>query len=212
MAGVLGVAWFAFGAPWASNGVRQVRAEAARTLEAAEVRRALQSTGTRPEPALATLLTQAQQMADQDTTWNLLVAAILTENQRRLAVALEPSLAPLPPGDIRFGEPELPALAKMLLAQYGVGEAELPDLPERDPWPGVDRRRRARSLLALTSSAELSEAQAQALLHVTLDALAVQVERARLARALSQALPDNVRAAVIEARYATAPHSSGGRR
>lgn len=206
----LGLIWFTAVAPRASDGVRQVRAEAARALEVEEVRRALRSTGTRPDPTLAALLDEAQALSDQGSPWNLQVAAVLTAAQREQALVLEPGQPAVPPGDVRYVEPELPALAHALLQRHGLGVAERPTVPVADPWPGVDRRRRARGLLALVTADALTPAQAHALLQVTLDAMAQQAEQARVARSLGAALPDDVRAAVLEARLAQAPGPPGG--
>jgi hypothetical protein len=208
---ILALAWFAVGAPRASEAVRQVRAEAARSLDVAEIRQALQSTGTQPDPVLAELLAQAQALVAQGSPWNLQVAAVLTDSQRQQALALEPGQPPVPPGHLWYVEPELPALAEALLQRHGLGERNLPAPPTVDPWPGVDTRRRARGLLALIAADGVTEEQGHVLLHVTLDAMALQAESAQVERALGRALPEDVRTAVLEARYAARPGAPGGR-
>ena len=210
----LGLAWFLAVGPALGDRVRQLRAEAARSLSVAEIRVALRTTGTRPDAELAALLDDAAAAEAREGEWNVLVAEVLDPDQRQKALALEPGLPPVPPnGDMRFVEPELPALAEVLLRAHGLGEPELPAMPLRDPWPGVDRRRRARGLLALAQAPPeegLRPEQAQILLRITLDAMEVQVERARIERALGEALPVAVRAAVLEARYAEGPSRLGG--
>ena len=210
----LGLTWFVGVGPALGNRVRQLRAEAARSLSVAEIRAALRTTGTRPDAPLAALLDEAAAAEAREGEWNVLVAEVLDPGQRQQALALEPDLAPVPPnGDMRFVEPELPALAEALIRAHGLGDPELPAMPLRDPWPGVDRRRRARGLLALTQLAPeegLRPEQTQILLRITLDAMAVQVERARIERALGAALSAEVRAAVLEARYAEGPSRPGG--
>lgn len=211
----VGLTWFGAVGPALGNRVRQLRAEAARSLSVAEIRAALRTTGTRPDAPLAALLDEAAAAEAREGEWNVLVAEVLDPDQRKQALALEPDLAAVPPnGDMRFVEPELPALAEALLRAHGLGEPELPAMPLRDPWPGVDRRRRARGLLALVQAAPsesgLRPEQAQILLRITLDAMEVQVERARIERALGEALSAEVSTAVQEARYAAGPSRPGG--
>lgn len=198
---ILGLGWFTWAGPGLGQQVRQLRAEEARALSALEVKQALRKTGVRPDEALREALAEADAAAATEQRWNLLVAEILSEAQRQRALALEPGVQQVKPeGEVRFVEPELPALAEALMAAHGVGEAEVPALPLADPWPGVDRRRRARGLLGLVAAGELEEAQAHALLAVTLEAMGEQTERARVEAAIAASVPEKVRAAVIEAR------------
>ena len=200
---MLGLGWFALAGPAASDAVRQTRAEEARALSTREVKAALRSTGVRPGPELRALLEQADEADAREQRWNLLVGELLSPEQRQRALALEPGVPPVRPmGDVRFVEPELPALAELLMQQHGVGEVVLPAVPTVDPWPGVDRRRRARGLLGLAGAGELDEAQAHALLAVTLEAMGEQAARAKDERALAELLPEEVRAAVMEGRLA----------
>lgn len=198
---VLGLAWFTWAGPGLGQQVRQLRAEEARALSAREVKQALRQTGVRPGEALREALAAADAAEAREQRWNLLVAEVLSAEQRQRALSLEPGVAQVrPQGDVRFVEPELPALAEALMAAHGVGEAVVPPLPGADPWPGVDRRRRARGLLGLVAAGELEEAQAHALLEITLAAMGEQSQRARIEEAMGAALPDKVRAAVMEAR------------
>ena len=203
---VLAFTWYAWIGPEAGREVRQLRAEASRSLTTDEVRMALRRTGTRPDDELSALLDEASDAEAQEADWNLRVAVILDDEQRARAEVLEPSV---PPVAIFHGahylEPELPALAEALMRTYGRGEVELPLLPPHDPWPGVDRRRRARGLLALVAGELLTVDQAHAVLQVTLDAMRVQVDRARTERELGQALPAHVRVSILEERVQVGP-------
>ncbi len=201
------IGWFAWWGPRTAESVRQTRAEEARTLSTREVKQALRSTGVRPDAELRALLDEASEADAREQRWNLLVAEVLTTEQRQRALGLEPTVPQVhPKGDVRFVEPELPALAELLMARHGMGTAEVPEVPTLDPWPGVDRRRRARGLLGLAAAGELEEAQAHALLAITLEAMSEQSERARIEKSLGEQLPPEVRAAVMEARGSGPKH------
>ena len=203
---LLALGWFAWLGPRASEEVRQLRAEASRSLSTSEVRMALRRTGTRPDDDLRALLDEAGEAEALEADWNLRVAAVLDEEQRQKAMALEPGVPPVPPHkSVHFVEPELPALAEALMRKHGMGQAEIPLLPPADPWPGADRRRRARGLLALLAADELSDEQAHAILQITLDAMLVQSQRARIERSLGAALPSAVRASILEERFDRGP-------
>lgn len=203
---LVAVGWFGWLGPQASDAVRQLRAEAARSLSVREVRQALRNTGTRPDATLRNLLASATEAEAREADWNLRVAAVLTPAQRERAMVLGPSVPPVPPHHgMHFVEPELPALANALLRSHGMGPAEIPPLPASDPWPGADRRLRARGLLALNAEGQLDADQAHALLQITLDAMVVQARRARIERELGQALPDVVRTEIMSERFDRGP-------
>ena len=211
LAGIAGLLFFGWLGPMGADRLRQDRAEEARAFSTTEIRAAYLEAGSAPSPEVGVELDLIDAAAAREEAWNTRVAAILTPAQRDRARSLGlavPTTAPT--GDERVVEPEVQALARELLDEVGVGEVILPATPIRDPWPGVDRRSRARALQGLLRAGELPDEQARAVLQVTLDALDAQVERTVAERALREALPTEVLAAALEARRASRDPLLGG--
>lgn len=148
----------------------------------ASARRSLLPTGEAAATA-ATALQEAALDAAVEQAWTLRAAVVLNPSQR-----LDPGSPPDRPRARHqpWMDPELPALYEALGTLHGWSARAAPDLPPFDPWPGVEPRRRAEALRVLAP--ELTDAQAQIVSGLVLDAMAAASRRAEAEEALRAAL------------------------
>ncbi len=175
---LLGVAWFAFGAPAVNDRISALRVQPRGQRSAAELRAAIPLASMPPD--LRADVAEAEAAARRERDWSLLVGGLLSTAERAdgLARAAAEPLVLGPPG--RSLEPELPVLIDAIHARYGPATAPIPAAPLRDDWPMIDRRARASCLLALLRGPGLDADRAAVLLAATLDLLATQARRAEL--------------------------------
>ncbi len=203
---LVGAAWYSEVAPRLGQALVDSRANSLRSLTASDLRFGLDRlTRSRPDlapsrrvrSAVDTILREGESARRLEDAWNLTVADILTDAQRRQAETLEPGLPEVVRSDAgQVMEPEMPALALQIMRQYGYRLVPLPPVPKSDRWAGRTRRDRARFLLALVAADVLHEDQAAMVLTLTLVALHAQADRMRNEERASALLAESTRAAL----------------
>lgn len=181
---VLGVAWFAWGAPAVNARLEGFR-EAPRGQRTAAELRARTAVESLPAATRA-LVEEAEAAAAKEREWSLVVASLLSTAERAegLVRAQGEPVVLGPPG--RLLEPELPVLVDAILSRYGPELAPVPPAPLRDDWPMIDRRTRIRVLLALVRGPGLDDERAAVVLAATLDLLAAQARRTEVEALLAE--------------------------
>ncbi len=175
IAGVAGIAWFALGADRAIAWLDTVR-EAPRGQLSAQ---ALAEGGrlAKLTPEARALVAEAQALSRREDDWGYVVAALLSPAERADGLARAGAAPPILARPGTTLEPEMPVLVDAVLARYGPHTLPAPEVPRREQWPMVDRRARARALLALVRGPGLDDERAAIVLGITLDLLAAQARR-----------------------------------
>lgn len=189
-------AWFTIATPLALHGLKAHKQGRATPPTAAEVRArlALLPADARRTPTVARLeavLAADPAFADAEFTWNHVVAGTLTEAERTQGLALADLTSPTPPPPTEAPEADadLVSVARAILEVYGYDEAPDAEVPQLDPWPGTDRRTRARAVVALVRGPGIDPRAARTILHATLTLLRAQLDRAENMHTMEELLP-----------------------
>ena len=152
-------------------------------------------------PAEEQQKTEAQQLQlalERDTEleraeerWTRGVGALLSPAQQKQALSPEFLEGPSwpPPPECPGVEGDIAHLAERLIEVYGYQPASSPEIPDRDPWVGPDRRSRSRALVGMVQARLLEPSQAASLLALSLELLEVQRERAENRERMEELLP-----------------------
>ncbi len=182
------VAWFGSGGPALARWLESTRVTTTRQASVHELR--IQA-GDTPSAPVQTLLDAATRASAREAAWGRNVAGLLTAAEREEGVARAASLPPIPAtGLASLLEPEVRVLVVAIQAGYGPATAPLARAPLLDPWNRVDRRSRARALLALVQAGLLDPERAAMVLGTTFDLLEAQRERGEIEAELREILGD----------------------
>lgn len=168
---VAALAWYAWGAPGATAALDTLRPPPRGQLTLADVAAADLPRAARP------LVAEAERLAAREEAWGHVVAALLTPDERSRGLTLAGAAPPVLAAPGATLEPEMPVLVDAILARYGPATLPAPPPPAYEGWPMVDRRTRARVLLALVNGPGLDEERAAIVLGATLDLLEAQSRR-----------------------------------
>ena len=182
------LAWFGSGGPALARWLESTRVTTTRQASVSELRiRA----GATPSASVQTLLDAATRASAKEAAWGRNVAGLLTAAEREEGLTRAASLPPIPATGLpTLLEPEVLALVIAIQARYGPATAPLAHAPLLDAWNRVDRRSRARALLALVQAGSLEPERAAMALGTTLDLLEAQHQRSQIETELREILGD----------------------
>lgn len=180
-AAALGGLWFAVLAPHAAVWLERFRPEQRGQRTAQDT---VASGAARSAEARA-LLTEAQALQRREDDWGYIVASLLSTAERNEGLARASVASPIFARPGQTIEPEMPVLVEAILARYGPRTAAGPVVERRETWPMVDRRTRARVLVALVEGPGLDPERAAIILGATLRLLEAQARRVELEEALA---------------------------
>lgn len=180
--------------PWMSGRIQDLRIARSAPLQVESVRQklALLPKEAQNSPVVQQLqeaLLLDGQLREGEQRWSRGIAALLTDAQREEGLAQADFSAPSPPPPLEATgvDGDVSHLATLLLERYGYPTGEMPEVPARDPWVGVDRRSRTRMLVALAD--RLEPEQARQILLLTLQLLEEQLQRSENLKTVEKLLP-----------------------
>lgn len=168
--GALSAAWYGFGAQAVGDWLIRSRAPKV-PLRLEDLRARADDT-----PAAQTALLRFEAADAAETRWIRLVDSLLSPAERQDGLARAARMPPLQAaGGVRT-EPELPALIEALAQRYGPATVDEP-VRATTVWLGVDRRTRAKAVLALVRGPGLDPERAARLLGATQAMLQAEADR-----------------------------------
>lgn len=173
VAGALAIGWYGFGGQPVGDWLTRSRAPKV-PLRLDDLRARADDT-----PAAQLALARFEAADAAETRWIRLVDSLLSPAERQDGLARASRMPPLQAaGGVRT-EPELPALIEALAQRYGPTTADEP-VRTTTVWLGVDRRTRAKAVLALVRGPGLDPERAARLLGATQAMLQAEADREEL--------------------------------
>lgn len=182
--------------PWMSGRIQDLRMARSAPVQVESVRQklALLPKDAQNSPAVQQLqeaLRVDGQLREGEQRWSRGIATLLSDAQREEGLAKADLLAPSPPPPLEATgvDGDVSHLATLLLERYGYPTGDMPEVPARDPWVGVDRRSRTRMLVALAEQNALQPEQARQISLLTLQLLEEQLQRSENLKTVERLLP-----------------------